>query len=209
MTKKPLFNQPRILINHVYTKTGDEGETSLVGGHRVSKDTIRIQAYGTIDELNSFVGLVCQTTQGLESSYPRLGQLVQALLRIQQELFNLGAALATRIQDLRPRQPRIMQRDIGRLEEEIDQLNRELPVLHSFVIPGGNRLNAELHICRAICRRAERLCVSLAREEELPAETLPYLNRLGDAFFVWSRWASLVLGQPEALWDPNRANEHK
>jgi cob(I)alamin adenosyltransferase len=207
LTKKPKFDQPRVLISRVYTKTGDQGETSLVGGHRVSKDASRIQAYGTVDELNSLVGLACHTTQGLESSYPRLGLLGRTLARIQQELFNLGAALATRIQDLQPRQPRIREEDILRLEEEIDRLNQELPVLHSFVIPGGSRINAELHICRAVCRRAERLCVSLAHEEEVPPETLPYLNRLGDAFYVWSRWASLVLGQPETLWDPNRTDE--
>ncbi|HVN81656.1 MAG TPA: cob(I)yrinic acid a,c-diamide adenosyltransferase [Terriglobia bacterium] len=209
MTKKPKFNQPRILISRVYTKTGDQGETSLVGGHRVPKDASRIQAYGTVDELNSLVGLACQTAQGLESSFPRFGQLSRALVRIQQELFNLGAALATRIQDLRSRQPRIREEDILRLEEEVDRLNQELPVLHSFVIPGGNRISAELHVCRAVCRRAERLCVSLAHEEELLPETLPYLNRLGDAFFVWSRWASLVLGQVETLWDPNISDEQE
>ena len=198
-----MFNQPHILISRVYTRTGDRGETSLAGGHRVPKDASRIQAFGTIDELNSFVGLVCQTIQGQESNYPRLGRLVRTLSRIQQELFNLGAALATRIQDQQPHQPHIRQEDILRLEEEIDRLNQELPALHSFVVPGGCRINAELHICRTVCRRAERLCVSLAREEEIPPETLPYLNRLGDAFFVWSRWASQVLGRPETLWDPS------
>ena len=209
MTKKPKFDQPRILISRVYTKSGDQGETSLVGGHRVPKDASRIQAYGTVDELNSLVGLACQTAQGLESSCPRLGQLSKALVRIQHELFNLGGALATRIQDLRPHQPCIREEDVLRLEEEIDRLNQELPVLRSFVVPGGNRINAELHVCRAVCRRAERLCVSLAHEEELPPETLPYLNRLGDAFFVWSRWASLVVGQAEMLWDPNKSDEQQ
>ena len=204
-----MFNQPHILINRVYTRTGDRGETSLAGGHRVAKDGSRIQAFGTIDELNSFVGLVCQTIQGQESNYPRLRQLVRTLSRIQQELFNLGAALATRIQDMQPHKPHIREKDILRLEEEIDRLNQELPALHSFVVPGGCRINAELHICRTVCRRAERLCVSLAREEEIPPETLPYLNRLGDAFFVWSRWTSHVLGQPETLWDPSTAPEQE
>lgn len=130
-------------------------------------------------------------------------RLVRTLTRIQQELFNLGGSLATRIEDLRPHQPRITEEDILRLEREMDRLNQELPGLRSFVLPGGSQINAELHICRTICRRAERLCVSLAHEEQIPSEILPYLNRLGDAFFVWSRWTSHVLGLAETLWDPN------
>ena len=202
-TKKPLFNEPRVSINRVYTRSGDGGQTSLAGGHRVTKDARRIEAYGTVDELNAFVGLACQTMRGLGPGYPQLMRLVRTLTRIQQELFNLGGSLATRIEDLRPHQPRITEEDILRLEREMDRLNQELPGLRSFVLPGGSQINAELHICRTICRRAERLCVSLAHEEQIPSEILPYLNRLGDAFFVWSRWTSHVLGLAETLWDPN------
>ena len=190
-------------INRVYTKGGDQGETSLVRGHRVPKDALRIQAYGTVDELNAHVGLARQTARELEQENPALAQLGRILTRVQHELFNLGSTLATRSQDLHSRQPRTTEEDIHRLEEEIDRMNQDLPELQSFVLPGGSRINAELHVCRTVCRRAERLCVRLAREEDIPAETLPFLNRLGDAFFVWSRWSSHVLGQAEILWDPN------
>jgi cob(I)alamin adenosyltransferase len=97
-----------------------------------------------------------------------------------------------------------MEEDIQRLEKEMDRMNQYLPELRSFVLPGGSRINAELHICRTVCRRAERLCVSLAHKDEVCPAIIPYLNRLGDAFFVWSRWTSCVLGQTETRWDPNQ-----
>jgi cob(I)alamin adenosyltransferase len=202
--KKIKFNPPHVLINRVYTRHGDHGETSLVGGHRVAKDSLRIQAYGTVDELNAFLGLACQTLRELGSRNQTLAQLTRILTRVQHELFNLGSVLATQSRDIHPQQPRVTEEDIQRLEEEIDRMNRDLPELRSFVLPGGSRINAELHICRAVCRRAERLCVNLAHEEEVCPEIVPYLNRLGDAFFVWSRWTSQVLGQTETLWDPNQ-----
>jgi len=124
---------------------------------------------------------------------------------VQHELFNLGSILATLPQDVHPRQARITEADIVRLEAEMDQANEGLPALRSFVLPGGSRLNAELHICRTVCRRAERIVTALAREEPVPAEAVKYLNRLSDAFFVWSRWASHQSGAPETLWEPNRA----
>jgi cob(I)alamin adenosyltransferase len=120
-------------------------------------------------------------------------------------LFNLGSILATLPQDVHPKQARITGAEIEQLENEIDRMNAELTSLRSFVLPGGSRLNTELHACRTICRRAERLVVSLAREEGAPAETVQYLNRLSDAFFVWSRWANHALGAPELLWEPNKA----
>ena len=107
--------------------------------------------------------------------------------------------------DVHPKQPRVTEAEIAQLEQEIDAANGQLDELRSFVLPGGNRLNAELHLCRTVCRRAERLAVALARAEEVPPEVLRYLNRLSDAFFVWSRWASHLLGSPEVLWEPNRA----
>jgi cob(I)alamin adenosyltransferase len=194
------FNTPRLAINRVYTKRGDGGETGLVGGQRVPKDDLRIEAYGTIDELNSFIGLARESA--LEAS---LEQLSAILLRVQHELFNAGSILATLPEDLHPRQPRITTADAEQLEREIDAMNEGLPALRSFVLPGGNRLNAELHICRTVCRRAERLCVALAREENIDPAIVAYLNRLSDALFVWSRWASHRLGLPEMLWEPNRA----
>src|SRR5436190_7938033 len=194
------FDDPRIALNRIYTKGGDKGETTLAGGQRVPKDSIRIEAYGTVDELNSFVGLARDTA----STVPELSTLTSMLLRVQHELFNLGSILATLPADVHPKQARITPADIDRLETEMDRMNQDVVPLRSFVLPGGSRLNAELHICRTVCRRAERLCVTLAREEDIPPETVRYLNRLSDAFFVASRWASQKLGSPETLWEPNQ-----
>jgi len=193
------FNEPRLALNRIYTKTGDKGETHLVGGQRVAKDSPRIECYGTVDELNAFVGMACVSA---EESLPEMAAILR---RVQHELFNLGSILATRPQDVHPKQARITAAEIEQLEKEIDRMNADLEPLRSFVLPGGSRLNTELHACRTICRRAERLAVSLAREEETPGEAVQYLNRLSDAFFVWSRWANHKLGLPEVLWEPNKA----
>jgi cob(I)alamin adenosyltransferase len=195
------YNEPRLALNRIYTKRGDAGETALVGGQRVPKDAIRIEAYGTVDELNAFLGLAGMSC----SEETRLQPLGQILLRVQHELFNLGSLLATLPADVHPKQPRVTDAEVEQLEREIDAKNEGLPPLRSFVLPGGSRLNAELHAARTICRRAERLTVSLAREEQVPPEAIRYLNRLSDALFVWSRWANHVLGLPEVLWEPNRA----
>ena len=127
------------------------------------------------------------------------------LLRVQHELFNLGAILATLPQDVHPRQARVTDLEVTQLEQEMDSFNQELAVLRSFVLAGSSRLNAELDLCRTVCRRAERACVSLARLESVPPEALRYLNRLSDAFFVLSRWVTRVSGAPETLWEPNQA----
>ena len=199
------FSHPRVALNRIYTKGGDKGETALAGGQRVPKDSARIEAYGTVDELNAFVGLACVTCVEETARALRIGKLVDILRRVQHELFNLGSQLSTLPQDLHPKQARITSTEIEQLEREIDAMNAELPGLKSFVLPGGTRLNAELHVARTICRRAERLTVALARTEETPPETVQYLNRLSDALFVWSRWASHIMGVPEVLWEPNRA----
>jgi cob(I)alamin adenosyltransferase len=194
------FNEPRLALSRIYTKTGDQGETGLVGGQRVSKDAQRIEVYGTVDELNAFVGLVRISAQDL-----KLEELESIHERVQHELFNLGSVLATLPGDLHPNQPRITQATIDQLEREIDRFNEELPSLRSFVLPGGTKICAELHVCRTVCRRAERALVTLSHEEEIPREALLYLNRLSDAFFVWSRWVNHALKVPEALWQPNKA----
>jgi len=199
------FDAPRIALNRIYTRGGDKGETALAGGQRVPKDSARIEAYGTVDELNAFIGLACVTCGDETARALRLGRLVDILRRVQHELFNLGSQLSTLPKDFHPKQARITSAEIEQLEREIDEMNAELPALRSFVLPGGTRLNAELHAARTICRRAERLTVALARSEETPAEAVKYLNRLSDALFVWSRWASHVMGVPEVLWEPNRA----
>ncbi len=204
--EKTPFHEPRLAINRVYTKGGDTGETSLVGGQRVPKDELRIEAYGTVDELNAFIGVARQTTEDLiAASHPALTPLAVILKRVQHELFNLGSILATLPADVHPQQPRVTDVEITRLENEIDQMNEDLPALRSFVLPGGCRLNAELHVCRTVCRRAERICVTLAREDPSDPAMVRYLNRLSDALFVWSRWASHTLGIAETLWEPNRA----
>ncbi|HWQ55061.1 MAG TPA: cob(I)yrinic acid a,c-diamide adenosyltransferase [Bryobacteraceae bacterium] len=193
------FRGPRMAINRVYTRKGDGGQTRLVGGQRVAKDALRINAYGTVDELNSFIGLARATAEG----DPQLAELSSILKRVQHELFNLGSILATMPEDVGPAQPRVTDHDIAQLEGEIDRMNSAVPPLRSFVLPGGSRINAELHVCRTVCRRAERILVALGREETLPPEPLKYLNRLSDALFVWSRWASHAIDAPETLWEPN------
>ena len=200
------FNEPRVALNRIYTKRGDSGETSLVGGQRLPKDDLRIEAYGTVDELNAFVGAACFSVEELVAAqHPAILEMVSILRRVQHELFNLGSILATRPEDVHPKQPRVTEAEIQLLESEIDRMNTDLPELRSFVLPGGCRPNVELHICRTVCRRAERICVSLARQEAVPEEAVRYLNRLSDAFFVWSRWVSQQLGAPEVLWEPNLA----
>ena len=196
------FDKPRIAINRVYTRRGDAGDTALAGGQRVPKDSLRIEAYGTVDELNSFIGIARASAQESAATHP----LAAILLRVQHELFNLGSILATLPDDVHPKQARITQADVAQLETEMDRMNEDLPPLRSFVLPGGSRLNAELHLCRTVCRRAERICVALAREEDIPDEAVRYLNRLSDALFVWSRWASHVTGAAETLWEPNRSS---
>jgi cob(I)alamin adenosyltransferase len=197
------FSEPRLAINRVYTRQGDQGETGLAGGQRVPKDGPRIEAYGTVDELNAWVGAVRADLAG----EPRLAPLGVILGRVQHELFNLGSILATLPQDVHPRQPRITDAEVARLEHEIDAMNAELPPLRSFVLPGGSPVDAALHIARTVCRRAERACVALSRVESVPPEAVRYLNRLGDAFFVWARWAARAIGAEETLWEPNRPSD--
>ena len=192
------FSKPRMAINRVYTRGGDTGQTSLAGGQRLPKSDPRIEAYGTIDELNSFIGLTRESAKELG-----LDELSAILLRVQHELFNAGSILATLPEDVHPKQARVTDAEAGQLEIEIDAMNQDLAPLRSFVLPGGCRINAELHVCRTVCRRAERICVSLGDKAD-PA-IVKYLNRLSDAFFVWSRWASRKLGMEETLWEPNKA----
>ncbi len=204
MSHEP-FDSPRLAINRVYTRRGDQGDTSLAGGQRVAKDSPRIEAYGTVDELNAFLGAARVTAAERAATDAKLAPLVPILLRVQHELFNLGSILATLPEDVHPKQARITDADSAQLESEIDRMNAGLPAIRSFVLPGGSRLDADLHICRTVCRRAERAVVALSRIEPVPPEAVRYLNRLGDALFVWCRWASQVTGAPETLWDPNQS----
>ena len=197
------FNEPRIALNRIYTRMGDEGYTHLVGGQKIAKDDLRIECYGTVDELNAFVGAARVTAEAVAKDSPQIGHLAATLKQVQHELFNLGSILATRPEDVHPKQPRVTDADIEQLEHEIDRANEDLEPLRSFLLPGGSRLEADLHICRTVCRRAERVLVKLSRQEEVPPEAIRYLNRLSDALFVWSRWANHVTGASETLWEPN------
>jgi cob(I)alamin adenosyltransferase len=206
--EKP-FNDPRIALNRIYTKRGDAGETSLVGGQRVMKDAARIEAFGTVDELSAFLGHAVLSCEQLVTGNSRLGLLLDTLRRVQHELFNLGSILATLPEDVHPKQARITGAEIAMLEKEIDEMNDALLPLRSFVLPGGTRINAELHVARTVCRRAERLTISLARTESVPSEAIQYLNRLSDFLFVASRWVNQSLATPEILWQPNEAASAK
>jgi cob(I)alamin adenosyltransferase len=189
-----------VRINKVYTRTGDDGTTALVGGDRVGKDSARIEAYGTVDELNAAVGLA-RTALGRSRARDRLEPILK---RVQNELFNLGAELATPDEARRGRQPAIEERHVAALEAEIDELNEGLPELRSFVLPGGGEASAFLHLARTVCRRVERLVVALSRLEPIGAHPAKYLNRLSDALFVFGRHAAQADGEPEPLWEPEK-----
>lgn len=194
------FHDPKLTINRVYTRGGDGGQTRLVGGQKIDKADLRIECYGTVDELNAVVGAARLSCLDLG-----LDPLAADLLRVQHALFNLGNTLATLPDDMVPSMPRVTEADVAWLEARMDAANAELPTLRSFVLPGGNRANVDLHLARTVCRRAERLCVALSRREAVAPGTIAYVNRLSDAFFVWSRVAAVAGGQAEVMWDPNAA----
>lgn len=185
-------------IDKVYTKGGDRGQTSLIGGERASKASPRIEAYGTVDEVNATLGLV---RTALESSAAG-DHLIPIIHRVQNELFNLGAELATPDPVRRAKLPRVELRHVEQLEHDIDALNDDLPALTSFVLPGGGAASAAFHLARTVCRRGERLIVGLGEREDLGELPVVYLNRLSDALFVFGRWAALKDGRPEPLWQP-------
>ncbi len=181
-------------LTRLYTRTGDDGSTGLGGGQRVPKDSTRIAAYGTVDELNSILGEAL--AGGLDA---RLGA---ALRRIQNELFHLGSDLCVREEDkARKPVPVVDQRHVTALEELLDELTGEVGPLANFILPGGSPGAARLHVARTVCRRAERLLVALARQEAIGPFVLPYVNRLSDALFVMARYENLRRGVPDTLWD--------
>ncbi|MEM9492090.1 MAG: cob(I)yrinic acid a,c-diamide adenosyltransferase [Myxococcota bacterium] len=193
-----------VRINRVYTRAGDTGQTSLIGGERASKACQRIECYGTVDELNAVIGLV-RTALDESPAQTVLGPiLVPVFKRIQNELFNLGAQLATPDPDMRAKMPAIAERHVTALENVIDELNEDLPDLRSFVLPGGGWVSSYCHLARTICRRAERNAVALAADEAVDALSLTYLNRLSDALFVIGRYAVIREGREEPLWEPEK-----
>ncbi|MEO8571230.1 MAG: cob(I)yrinic acid a,c-diamide adenosyltransferase [Chloroflexota bacterium] len=182
-------------LDRIYTKTGDEGMTGLGGGQRVPKDSLRVETYGTVDELNSQIGVALAT--GL------CERLAAELPRIQNELFDLGSDLATpATSQARHPVPTVESRHIDQLERLIDELNEIVGPLANFLLPGGSRGAAQLHVARTVCRRAERAVTTLARDETIGPTVLPYLNRLSDALFVMARYENHERGVAEPLWRP-------
>jgi cob(I)alamin adenosyltransferase len=181
----------------IYTRTGDAGTTALMGGERVAKNHTRIEAYGTVDETNSCLGLARAHLSG----QPGAAHLDALLDQVQHELFVLGADLAT-APEARPLVPRVSRDDVAWLEQQIDALDAALPALKHFILPGGTAAAAALHLARTVCRRAERLTVELSKREPLNEQGLIYLNRLSDFLFVAARWVNRQAGVEEALWNP-------
>jgi cob(I)alamin adenosyltransferase len=190
-----------IRITRVYTRTGDRGETALVGGRRVPKDAARIEAYGTIDELNAVLGLarVFNEERLVEGEGHRW--LDALLRRLQNQLFDLGSELATPEDAVYEGMYRVGDADVRELERLIDECQNDLAPLRSFVLPGGGRIGAFLHQARTVCRRAEREVLRLSRVEPIGEAPLRYVNRLSDLLFVLSRWVAKRLGEPEYLWE--------
>jgi len=190
-----------IRITRVYTRTGDDGTTALVGGRRVPKDSARIAAYGTIDELNASLGLARVFNEERLAEGEGHQWLDGVLRRLQNELFDLGSELATPEDAVYEGMFRFSDQEVKALERLMDQCQKELEPLKSFILPGGGRISGFLHQCRTICRRAELEILALSREEPLNPCILKYVNRLSDLFFVLSRWVGKRLGESEYLWE--------
>jgi cob(I)alamin adenosyltransferase len=191
-----------IRLSRIYTRTGDKGTTALVGGKRVAKESGRLESYGTVDELNSVVGIV---RTYLMEYQDRLGDdyvwYSEMLRRIQNELFDVGSELATPPDGEYEGMHKMGAGEVTQLEEEMNRMEKDLEPLKSFTLPGGGVLNAFLHQARTVCRRAERLLWRVKREEEIGDQVIIYINRLSDHFFVQSRWIAKRLNEPEFLWD--------
>ncbi len=191
-----------IRLTRIYTRTGDKGLTALVGGKRVPKESGRLEAYGTIDELNAIIGIV---RTYLPDYSARLGKefawYAAMLRRVQNELFDVGSELATPTEGEYEGMYKVGDAETKLLEQEMDRMQRGLEPLQSFTLPGGGVLNAFLHQARTVCRRAERICWAVKREEPISEKVIIYINRLSDHLFVQSRWIAQQLGEPEFLWD--------
>ncbi len=187
-------------LTRIYTRTGDDGTTGLVGGKRVKKNSLRIEAYGTIDELSSAIGLARTATREAMEKHPQARRLDVWLAWTQDVLFNLGSELATLTIDRWEAMPLITAQDASALERGIDEAQKDLQPLANFIHPGGSYAGGFLHLARTIARRAERLLVTLSEREEISPHVIVYVNRLSDALFVWSRWINRELEKPEYLW---------
>ena len=178
----------------VYTKTGDKGQTSLIGGTRVPKHHLRIESYGTVDELNSYIGLI--RDQKIDTP------TIELLIEIQDRLFTIGSSLASDPGKSKMKIPDLKEEDVTLLENEMDKMDETLPEMKSFVLPGGHPTVSFCHIARCVCRRAERLVIHLAETEEVSPLVIKYLNRLSDYLFVLSRKLTMDLKAVEIPWKP-------
>ena len=185
-----------VKIGKIYTKTGDDGTTGLVGGQRIAKDALRVEAYGDVDELNSVLGII-----RTDAANQKLVGLSEKLQKIQNQLFDLGCELATPANSDWKHSSQIESEQVQQLEKWIDEISSTLPELRSFVLPGGTELNAFLHLARTVCRRAERKVVRLSKSEKLRSEAIVYLNRLSDLLFAMARQDALRVGGKEFLWE--------
>jgi cob(I)alamin adenosyltransferase len=178
----------------IYTKTGDKGETSLIGGVRVPKHHLRIESYGTVDELNSYIGLISDELKDKKT--------YALLFEIQDRLFTVGSVLASDPEKSKMKIPDLHESDITLLENEIDKMDDELPQLKNFILPGGHVAASHIHIARCVCRRAERIVVHLSSESEVPEMVVRYLNRLSDYLFTLARFVVHQSGSEEINWRP-------
>ncbi len=192
-------------LTRIYTRTGDDGTTGLVGGQRIKKNALRIECYGTIDELSSVIGLARSALREDLAGHERANRLDAWLAWTQDVLFNLGSDLATLPKNRWEGMPLVTPVDAKALERAIDEAQKNLPPLNNFIHPGGSMAGAFLHQARTVCRRAERVIVTLCEKEEISRDVVTYVNRLSDALFVWSRWINDELNQPEHLWKPSTA----
>ncbi|MCC6383539.1 MAG: cob(I)yrinic acid a,c-diamide adenosyltransferase [Bacteroidia bacterium] len=176
----------------IYTRKGDAGTTSLIGGTKVPKDSLFTEAYGTVDELNAWVGLILDNIETKEEK--------TTLPEIQDRLFTICSTLASDPLKNKMKLPHIIDSDIGLLENEIDRMTDQLPELHSFILPGGSNLVSYCHLARCVCRRAERRTTALASQSEVPPEILRYLNRLSDYLFTLARYAAFTSNVAERKW---------
>jgi cob(I)alamin adenosyltransferase len=190
-------------ITKVYTRTGDAGKTRLAGGQPVWKDSLRVEAYGTIDELNAVVGVVRVMNADVRSGNPAVSQLEEELRWAQNKLFDVGSILATAPGQTFKNMPQIAAQDVTRLEKLIDRCQKDLEPLKEFILPGGGKVSGFLHQARTVCRRAERLCVALSKVEPIDPIIIKFVNRLSDTLFVLARWVAKTQGEPEFLWERN------
>ena len=188
-------------ISKVYTRTGDAGKTRLAGGQEVWKDSNRVEAYGTVDELNSTLGLIRASSEQSGTNAEAVKFIESTLKWTQNKLFDLGGILATAPGESFPNMPTVSNEDVLHLEHLIDECQKDLEPLKEFVLPGGGQIPSLLHVARTICRRAERVCVTLSKEESVAPELVKFLNRLSDALFVFSRWVAKKQGAAELLWE--------